>query len=211
MRIRTILAAAAAPAALAAILLGTAGQASAASTPQFVTHINQHPDTTSLLPGYPANGQDATVPYPGYGSVWAFDNVTAKLTPVRVDPSTHGGANWQVFYDNTGSFHGFADPTTAAPLTSDGSVKSSISYLVHAPDGVAPSGAYLPSQEQGGSVQNGMVVNKFHLSDAATQLWAPGTATVVGGGNDWYDNYQNGNYVQDPNVPVAQWGDVTGH
>jgi hypothetical protein len=213
MRIRTILAAAAAPAALAAILLGTAGQASAATGPsQFVTHINQHPDTTSLLPGYPVAGQDASLPYPGYGSVWAFDNVTAKLTPVPVQPTAANGyANWQVFYETTGSFHGFADPTTGAPLVSDGSVKGSVSYLVQAPAGVAPSGAYLPSQEPGGSVQNGVVINTFHLSGAAVQLWAPGTATVVGGGNDWYDNYQNGNYIQDPNTPITSWGDVTGH
>jgi hypothetical protein len=211
MKIRTIIAAVAAPLALGGVLL-TSTAASAAGPQQFVTHINQHPDTTSFLSGYPAAGNDASVPYPGYGSVWAFDNVTAKLTPVPVAPSAANGfANWQVFYDTTGSFHGFADPTMGNPLVSDGSVKGSISYYVSAPQGVAPSGAYLPSQEPGGSVQNGVVVNTFHLSDVATQLWAPGTATVVGGGNDWIDNYQNGNYVQAYNTPVTSWGDVQGH
>src|SRR6516225_6606614 len=104
MRIRTILAAAAAPAALAAVLLGTAGQASAATGPQqFVTHVNQHPDTTSY-PGAPA-ANDVSLPYPGYGSVWAFDNDTVQMTPVQVTPGPDNGyANWQVFFSTTGSF-----------------------------------------------------------------------------------------------------------
>jgi hypothetical protein len=211
MRIRTILAAAAAPAALAAVLLGTAGQASAATGPQqFVTHVNQHPDTTSY-PGAPA-ANDVSLPYPGYGSVWAFDNDTVQMTPVQVTPGPDNGyANWQVFFSTTGSFHGFADPTNGAALVSDGSVKQTISYYVSAPNGVAPSNKYLLSQEPGATVQNGVVVNTFHLSDAATQLWAPNTASVVGGGNDWIANYQNGNYVQAWNTPIGTWGDVQGH
>jgi hypothetical protein len=210
MRIRTILAAAAAPAALAAILLGTAGQASAATGPsQFVTHINQHPDTTSLLPGYPVAGQDASLPYPGYGTVWAFDNDTIKLTPVPVTPrAANGEANYQVFIEVNGSFRGFADPTTSAPLTSDGPIKETISYFVSSPQG--PNGALLPSTEPSATVVNGVVVNKVHLSDLITQLMGPGSA-VVGGGGDWIANYQNGNYVQAWNTPASSWGDVQGH
>jgi hypothetical protein len=200
-------------AAAAAVLTGSvaaAAPAMASNGPaQFVTHINQHPDTTSLLPGYPVAGQDATVPYPNYGSVWAFDNDTVKLTPVPVQPTeANGEANYQVSIEVNGSFHGFADPTTAAPLTSDGPIKETISYFVHSPQG--PNGALLPSTEAGATVQNGQVVNNVHLSDAVTQLMGPGSA-IVGGGNDWVANYQNGNYVQDYRTAPSTWGDVQGH
>ena len=59
MRIRTILAAAAAPAALTAILLGTAGQASAATNAPTVSAYFYNPSGNAL--GGPAGGCPAAM------------------------------------------------------------------------------------------------------------------------------------------------------
>src|SRR5262245_20642434 len=111
----------------------------AASGPQqYVTHSNGHVDTTS--------GVNTGVTSDG-GPVWAYDNITVRLTPVQIaDPGD--GANYRVTVETLGSFHGFADPTTGAPLDSTGPVKGTISYDVYATQ--APDGAGLPSQEPGG-------------------------------------------------------------
>jgi hypothetical protein len=197
MRIRTILAAAAAPAALAAALLGTAGQASAATATKPVTitastHLNNHPDTTSFLPGYPLPAQDATTSSPD-GPVWAYDNANEKFTLVQQSDGT-----WVITMDYVGSFHGFADPTKGNALTSDGSVKGTIQFTASDP-GVMPNPALLPAQTSGS------------ITDNIEALFG-GTATI-GGGNVYNFNYQNGNYVQNQpaNGPYVQTGDVTGH
>src|ERR1039458_7530903 len=65
------------------------------------THLNDHPDTTSV-------SGTATVPSPG-GPVWAYDNITEKFT---VTPETAPGM-YSVTVDVVGSFHGFADPRIA--------------------------------------------------------------------------------------------------
>jgi hypothetical protein len=190
MRIRTIIAAAAAPAALAAVLLGTAGQASAASaattakpvTVTANTHVNNHADTTDLC----------SVGKIGPDCVWAYDNATEKFTAVQDLASDSTGQTWQVTMDYVGSFHGFADPTTGAPLTSDGPVKGTISYTVNSPN--VPNPALLSAQSTSG------------ISANITALFG-GTPTITGG-NTYSFSYQNGSYVQET---AGSHGDVTGH
>jgi hypothetical protein len=176
-----------------------AAPAMASSGPaQYVTHTNGHPDTTSLPQGYPLPGQDATQPSTG-GPVWAFDNNTVKFT---VTPES-GPGNYRVSVDVVGSFHGFADPTTGAALTSDGSDKGTIAYDVLAAPGQAPDPAGLPSQEAGG-------IGGPTLRDMISQLF-DGNETVVGGGDVYTFSYQNGNYVQVGAPSPATRGDVRGH
>ena len=190
MRIRTILAAAAAPAALAAVLLGTAGQASAATTAKPVTitantHLNNHPDTTNAC----------GVGLIGSVCVWSHDNATEKFTLVQ-DPSDPSGHTWQVTMDYVGSFHGFADPNTGAALTSDGSVKGNIGPFVVTSSNT-PDPSLLPGQS----------ASDAHISGNIKALFG-GNATIVSGGDVYTFSYQNGNYVQDTN---GIHGDVTGH
>jgi hypothetical protein len=192
MRIRTILAAAAAPLALGAILL-TAGQASAATVPGTVsanTHLNQNPDTTTASGG-------ATIAE-NYGSVWAFDNLTMKFTAVPVT-GTSDGANYFVTIDFTGSYHGFADPTTGLASTSDGSVKGTIEYDV-ASNGLVPSAANLASQ-----YAPNLATGTPALTDLVNDLFG-GTVQTVGGGAYSF-SYQNGNYTQ---VQLSGTG-IAGH
>jgi hypothetical protein len=216
MRFRTILAAAAVPAALAAVALGTAGQASAATAPQqFTTHFNQHPDTadSALL----ANIPGATLSSDG-GPVWAFDNITVRLTVSPEDPAAHNGDNWRVDVTTTGSFHGFADPVTGLPLVSDGSTKGQISYDVYSAAG--PDGAGLPAQQPLPTVDPGQpyssdqqVITPTHLSDAVQALFPAGTIDWATSGASYLFSYQNGAFVQDqpPGQPYIQAGDVRGH
>jgi hypothetical protein len=199
MRIRTILAAAAAPAALAAILLGTAGQASAATTAKPVTitantHLNNHPDTTDHC-GVGLIKDDC---------VWAYDNATEKFTLVQ-DPSDPSGHTWQVSVDYVGSFHGFADPSgpyAGAALTSDGPVKGTITFTVTS--NATPDPSRLPGQS----------TSDAHLTDNIKTLFGndPSTSTVISGGDQYTFSYQNGSYVQ-RGAPEknSTTGDVTGH
>ena len=89
MRIRTILAAGAAPAALAAVLVSTAGQASAAVTqsanPQGTIQLTQHDDSDF-------SGQN-----------WALDNITQHqvITNIVQTGSTY---SYTVQYDDHGTF-----------------------------------------------------------------------------------------------------------
>ena len=200
MRIRTILAAAAAPAALAAILLGTAGQASAATTAKPVTitantHLNNHPDTTDHC---------------GVGHIkddceWANDNATEKFTLVQ-DPSDSSGHTWQVSVDYVGSFHGFADPSgphAGAALTSDGPVKGTITFTV------TSNATHDPSRLPGQSTSDA------HLTDNIKALFgndpSTSTSTVISGGDHYTFSYQNGSYVQHGASENSTTGDVTGH
>lgn len=190
MRIRTILAAAAAPAALAAILLGTAGQASAATAKPVTvtanTHLNNHPDTTNVC-GVGLIGSDC---------VWATDNATEKYTLVQ-DPSQP--TTWQVRLDYVGSFHGFADPNTGAALDSNGSVKGTISYTVTSNS--TPDPSLLPGQS----------APDAHISTNIKALFGNDPSTVISGGNVYTFTYQNGSYVQLGAPSNITYGDVTGH
>jgi hypothetical protein len=129
-----------------------AGPASAATRPAGTvtanTHLNNHPDTTSV-------SGSATISSDN-GPVWAYDNATEKFT------ITPGSApdTYLVSIDYVGSFHGFANPrnagemvalglTTPAPgdaLDSAGSVKGTIAYDVTVAPGQLPDPAALPGQ-----------------------------------------------------------------
>jgi hypothetical protein len=135
-------------AAVAAPAMAGTGPASVTA----VTHLNNHPDTTSVC-----NTVDA---YPGVGvigpdCVWAYDNATEKFT---VTPGATPGT-YRVTMDYVGSFHGFADPRVpsdtppgdglGAALISNGSVKGTIAYDVTATQ--APDMSALPGQSPSGT------------------------------------------------------------
>ena len=114
MRIRTILAAGAAPAALAAVLVSTAGQASAAVTqsanPQGTIQLTQHDDSDFS------------------GQIWALDNITQHqvITNIQKDPQT-GTYSYTVQYADHGTFTtqvsnyvGYLNPNVAIPQGAHG-------------------------------------------------------------------------------------------
>ena len=90
MRIRTILAAAAAPAALAAVLLGTAGQASAAVTQsghaEGTIQLTQHADSDFS------------------GRNWALDNFAQHQVITNIVQGQGGTYSYTVQYDDHGTF-----------------------------------------------------------------------------------------------------------
>ncbi len=172
-----------------------AGPASAATVPgavHAVTHSPQHNDTTNV--SGPATGTSPN------GPTWAVDNLTEQFTVVPVSDQADG-ANYQVTIDVTGSFKGFADPTTGQALTSAGPVKGTIEYDVKSGTSPDPS-SLLPNQAP-----------DTGLGAALSQLFSgqPASALIVGGGN-YNFSYQNGNYVQSQvGSTSAITGDVTGH
>src|SRR5689334_24313430 len=124
MRIRTILATAAAPAALAAVLLGTAGQASAAVvSPQasisasvqqrtYTGKVSQTgvPDTTNVdttLAGNATENNNSDL-YGPIGPVWSHDDITRNI---QVSPGPVAG-QWTVSFVENGKYHAIADPNT---------------------------------------------------------------------------------------------------
>jgi hypothetical protein len=134
MRIRTILTAAAAPAALAAILLGTAGQASAqvappaqaaltASVKQATisanTHVHNVADTTNVSGDHTGTSDN--------GPVWAYDDLERKITATQTGTDT-----WDVRIDSQGSFNAIANPLDGNVWTggNGGSVTGSVNYTV---------------------------------------------------------------------------------
>jgi hypothetical protein len=212
MRIRTILAAAVAPLAVGGVLLTTTAASAATGPQQYVTHFNQHPDTadSALL-----QNQGATLSSVD-GPVWAFDNTTVKLT---VTPeSLPNGDNWHVDVATTGSFHGFADPTTGAALVSDGSTKGQTSFDVNSPTG--PDGANLPAQQPLPTVDPSQPYSSYQQVVIPTGLGSAVQALFPNGTIDWTTSeasytfsYQNGNFtqVQVASKPYVQTGDVQGH
>jgi hypothetical protein len=141
---KRILITAVAGAAALAGSIALAAPAMASNGPQVaVTHLNNHPDTTS------ASGGAILA-----GNVWAYDNATEKFTVV-----SKGGDQYLVTMDYVGSFHGFADPRVpsdtppgdglGAALISNGSVKGTIAYDVTATQ--APDMSALPGQSPSGT------------------------------------------------------------
>ena len=126
MRIRTILAAAAAPAALAAVLLGTAGQASAAVVSQasvisYSGRVTQTgvPDTT--FGGNAGHATEAS----GNGPVWASDDIARNIT---ITPAGQG--LWTVSFVENGKYNAFADPNSGDYWTNTGTMHGTVSYTV---------------------------------------------------------------------------------
>ena len=90
MRIRTILAAAAVPAALAASLLGTAGAASAAPLPSVATVANQTQLDNLVVNG--AINQNINITAPASENVWlgwtTVKNSTPKMSSDAASPAS---------------------------------------------------------------------------------------------------------------------------
>jgi hypothetical protein len=194
MRIRTILAAAAAPAALAAALLGTTGAASASVKPVTVTwHTHQQGvlDTTNVT----GNATDGS--YAG-GPVWAHDNMERTVTAVQGAP---GSTLWHVTVNSTGSFDGFANPIDGnAPADGGhltGSVKGTIEFdvtsavgpSVPAPNSIDTNGQHstslaldLFSNDRAAAVSAGPYDFRYNPIPVPADAGAPGTGITWGGG-----------------------------
>ena len=175
MRIRTILAAAAAPAALAAILLGTAGQASAQVKPvTYSANAHEQNVTDTTISGLPG---DATVNDPVYGPVWAHDNIERKLVATQ-DPSDP--TKWHVQITSQGSYDANANPLDGKSWNGHGSFTGYVNYLVTSKD--APSGTNLPSQLSNTLRSSGIVAKWFNVDPSAVQ-----GESVPGQGNYSFD------------------------
>jgi hypothetical protein len=166
--------------------VGIAAAAFAGTSPGTViavTHASSHPDTTNVSGPGTACGSSSN------GATWAFDNLARQF---RV---TSAGTNeWTVVITDNGSFSGFADPATCSALTSNGSIRGTITFDVQsatAPDPSRLAPGYV------GDVSTTQMVNDLF----------DGQATSVNGG-DYFYSYQNGNYVQDTSGTT---GDVVGH
>ena len=107
MRIRTILAAAAAPAALAAVLLGTAGQASAAVTP------SAHAEGTILLTKHADSDFS--------GQTWALDNFAQHQVITKIVRGQDGKYSYTVQYHDLGLFttqtNSYVGATKTVPIS----------------------------------------------------------------------------------------------
>jgi hypothetical protein len=166
--------------------LGIAGTAFAGTSPGTViavTHASSHPDTTNVSGPGTACGTSSN------GATWAFDNLARQF---RV--TSAGADEWTVVITDNGSFSGFADPANCNALTSNGSIRGTITFDVTSATSPDPAGL---APQYVGDVSTTQMVNALF----------DGQATSVIGGAYSY-SYQNGNYVQDTSGIT---GDVVGH
>jgi hypothetical protein len=195
MKLRVITAAAAAPLALAGVLLTTAGQASAAVAAPAVltasvqqqggvfatTHENGVDDTFSppASANWAVNHPDLMDPAGG-GPIWAYDNVERHVTavPVAGQPNT-----WQVTVETVGEYNAFANPVTGEyPWAGQGRIHGTITWTVTAPTGFAPSKANLPAQTDPSYRSQNIVAELFGLGSDTSKL-------LMTGGTYSYDYY----------------------
>ena len=189
---KRILFAATAGAAALAGSVALAAPAMASNGVTAVTHSAQHNDTTNV-PVY--TGSD----------VWALDNLSEHFT---VTPE--GATRYSVTIGVTGSFQGFADPTTGAALTSSGPVKGTITYDVNST--TPPDPKSLPAQEPDGTGLGVALNQLFGVTDGSSMFYNAASLPQLVGGGDYAFSYQNGNYTQvGGNSGVTTAGDVTGH
>ena len=170
MRFRTIAATLAAPAALAAILLGTAGSAAASTattmgvvTGHAVTRERGVDDTTSV----PTGVNDPT----GNGPIWAYDTVRRQVTWTQ---DTANSKAWDVTVATFGSYHAFANPITGAHWKGAGLMAGEIQYVVTAP--AAPSAANLPAVSPNTLRSQGIVDELFGQPNGSTAVTMTGGA-----------------------------------
>ena len=196
MRIRTILAAAAVPAALAVTLLG-ATSASASAKPAAYSanaHESGVSDTTNV-------SGNATQDSPG-GPVWALDNLERKLTATQ-----NADGTWAVQISSQGTFSAFASPIDgntwpgvgASASDNTGSVKGFVNYTVVS--ATPPSNANLPSQ----------LPNTLHSADIAALWFGVPSSAVTGaspGGINYSFDYSPVPVPSDAGTPAAgiSWG-----
>jgi len=179
-KLTVILAATAAPAALAGILLGTAGQASAATVPAAASVAAAH--TTAQAPKVVIahihrSGVPDTTDHVGPGTTdspngpqWATDDLAASITatPVAGQPGV-----WNVRVTEIGTYKAQADPRTGQPMTGTGPMAGWIDYQVTSAG--TPAARNLPAQSAG----------TLHTGDLIAELFG-GSAQITGGGSYWF-------------------------
>jgi len=179
-KLTIILAATAAPAALAGILLGTAGQASAATVPAAASVAAVH--TTAQAPRVVIahthrSGVPDTTDHAGPGTTdspngpqWATDDLAASITatPVAGQPGV-----WNVRVTEIGTYKAQADPRTGQPMTGTGPMAGWIDYQVTSAG--TPAARNLPAQSAG----------TLHTGDLIAELFG-GSAQITGGGSYWF-------------------------
>jgi len=179
-KLTIILAATAAPAALAGILLGTAGQASAATVPAAASVAAVH--TTAQAPKVVIahthrSGVPDTTDHAGPGTTdspngpqWATDDLAASITatPVAGQPGV-----WNVRVTEIGTYKAQADPRTGQPMTGTGPMAGWIDYQVTSAG--TPAARNLPAQSAG----------TLHTGDLIAELFG-GSAQITGGGSYWF-------------------------
>jgi len=179
-KLTVILAATAAPAALAGILLGTAGQASAATVPAAASVAAAH--TTAQAPKVVIahthrSGVPDTTDHVGPGTTdspngpqWATDDLAASITatPVAGQPGV-----WNVRVTEIGTYKAQADPRTGQPMTGTGPMAGWIDYQVTSTG--TPAARNLPAQSAG----------TLHTGDLIAELFG-GSAQITGGGSYWF-------------------------
>ena len=184
MRFRTIITAAAVPAATAGLLLTTTAAASAATVAPAVTtavttkaitprpgmvvattHQQGLADTTSVTGA-------ATHLDPVYGPVWAQDNLERVITAV---PDKAGHNTWDVTVAEAGTYSAFASPIDGSAWTGHGPFWGYVKYVVQAPAGHSPSAKNLPAKLDP-SYRSGNVLNVlFGLDkDSSALIHVPG-------------------------------------
>ena len=172
MRFRTIVATLAAPAALAAILLGTAGSAAASTITttdavtggHAVTWERGVDDTTSA----PTGVNDPT----GNGPIWAYDTVQRQVTWT---PDTATPGAWDVTVATFGRYAAFANPITGAHRKGAGVMAGEIQYVVTA-QAAAPSAANLPAVSPNTLRSQGIVDELFGRPNGSTAVTMTGGA-----------------------------------
>jgi hypothetical protein len=179
-KLTIILAAAAAPAALAGVLLGTAGQASAASVPAAATVAAVHTTTQApkvVIAHTHRSGVPDTTDHAGPGTIdspngpqWATDDLAATITatPVAGQPGV-----WNVRVTEIGTYKAQADPRTGQPMTGTGPMAGWINYQVTSTG--TPVARNLPAQSAG----------TLHTGDLIAELFG-GSAQITGGGSYWF-------------------------
>jgi hypothetical protein len=218
MRIRTILAAAAAPAALAAVLLGTAGQASAQVVSQptsavltasvqsqkvtAVTHQNGVEDTTS--------GTATSYTDPNYGPVWAYDNVTKQF-----DITQTSRDHYTIIEAVHGSFTAFSSPNTGDQVNNKqinvtGSIDGTNTFYVIS--SAAPNPALLPSQSPAAIHTGDMISALFGGQQPSTDTSYLDSNGQPSSGNLWVFTYKahGQTMTQRYDQPSSAWGNITG-
>lgn len=180
MRKKLTIILAATPAALAGILLGTAGQASAATVPAAASVAAVH--TTAQAPKVVIahthrSGVPDTTDHAGPGTTespngpqWATDDLAASITatPVTGQPGV-----WNVRVTEIGTYKAQADPRTGQPMTGTGPMAGWIDYQVTSAG--TPAARNLPAQSAG----------TLHTGKLIAELFG-GSAQITGGGSYWF-------------------------
>jgi hypothetical protein len=166
--------------------LASAGSGGSSGTVKAVTHASNHPDTCACV---------TSVLSPN-GYVWAYDNLSRQL--VATD---NGNGTYTVVVTDNGSFSAFSEPnnadlTTNHPITANGSIDGTITYIV---TGGTPDPSLLPSQVPSDQGTGATVLEMFTPGASFVPSTTPYTYVYRAGGQT---------YTQTTNSIT---GDITGH